>query len=219
MVAATAGHPALPAAGAGADAAPAPAHYRGRIGPNAITRVAEALLDQMGVAVRAELFGRAGLDAYLREPPRQMVDEEEVIGLQDVLRARLSPEQARRVNRDAGARTGAYLLAHRIPRPVQGLLRVLPAPLAARVLVAAIRRHAWTFAGTADFSARAARPAGFTLAGCPMCRGARSDGPCCDFYAACFERLFRALVHPRATVRETECAAAGDAACRFDVRW
>jgi len=219
MVAAAAGHAALPATGPAAGAAPPAAHAHGRIGPNAITRVAEALLAEVGSAVRAEIFGRAGLDAYLREAPQQMVDEQEVIGLHHVLRARLAPEQARRVNRDAGARTGAYLLAHRIPRPVQGLLRVLPAPLAARVLVAAIRRHAWTFAGTADFRARGARPVGFTLAGCPLCRGARADGPCCDFYAACFEHLFRALVHERATVRETSCAAAGDEACRFDVRW
>ena len=210
---------ALPAAAAAAGGAVSATHDHGRIGPNAITRVAEALLDEVGAAARTGVFSLAGLDAYLRDPPQQMVDEKEVIGLHEVLRARLSAQQARRVNRDAGARTGAYLLAHRIPRPVQRLLRVLPAPLAARVLVAAIRRHAWTFAGTAAFSARGGRPVAFTLAGCPLCRGARTAGPCCDFYAACFEHLFRDLVHRHATVRETACAAAGDAVCRFDVRW
>ncbi|WP_235823343.1 4-vinyl reductase [Azohydromonas sediminis] len=43
--------------------------------------------------------------------------------------------------------------------------------------------------------------------------------PACDFYAATFERLFRALVHPRASVAETACEACGDDACRFEVRW
>jgi divinyl protochlorophyllide a 8-vinyl-reductase len=222
MTAATAEHAARPAPGAAGGArtgAPAAAHIHGRIGPNAITRVAEALLEEVGAAARAELFGRAGLTDYLRDPPQQMVAEEEVIGLHEVLRAQLPVDQARRVNRDAGARTGAYLLGNRIPRPVQVLLRALPAPLAARLLVSAIRRHAWTFAGTAHFSARGARPVGFTLAGCPLCRGAHASGPCCDFYAACFEHLFRALVHRHATVRETTCTAAGDAACHFDVRW
>jgi len=192
---------------------------RGRIGPNAITRVAEALLEEVGTETRRDIFASAGLEGCLRDPPQHMVDEQDVMALHAVLRARLAPEQVRRVNRDAGVRTGAYLLARRIPGPVQKLLRILPAPLAARALVAAIRRHAWTFAGTAHFSARSGRPVSFTLAGCPLCRGARTDGPCCDFYAACFEHLFRTLVHRRAAVRETACAAAGDAHCRFDVRW
>lgn len=218
MFAGAAVSPAARAARRATTGAAAPP-VRGRIGPNAITRVAEALLAEVGTDTRAELFDRAGLAAYLRNPPQQMVDEQEVLALHDVLRACLSPAQARRVNRDAGARTGAYLLAHRIPRPVQTLLRLLPAPLAARALVAAIGRHAWTFAGTAAFSARVGRPVSFVLAGCPMCRGAHADVACCDFYTACFEHLFRALVHRRATVRETLCAATGDAVCRFDVRW
>ena len=195
------------------------AHARGRIGPNAITRVAEALLEEVGAETRREIFAGARLEGYLRDPPQHMVEEQEVMALHDVLRARLAPEHVRRVNRDAGVRTGAYLLARRIPRPVQKLLRILPAPLAARVLVTAIRRHAWTFAGTADFNAQSGRPVSFTLAGCPMCRGARTDAPCCDFYTACFEHLFRTLVHRRAAVCETACAAAGHVHCRFEVRW
>lgn len=207
------------AAGGAAIAARAHAHVPGRIGPNAITRVAEALLAEAGATARAELFARAGLSAYLRDPPQAMVDEREVIALHAALRAGLPPDTLRRVNRDAGARTGAYLLGNRIPRPVQMLLRALPAPLAARVLVAAIGRHAWTFAGAARFSARARRPVGFTLADCPMCRGARSRQVRCDFYAACFEHLFQSLVHRNTQVRETQCIAAGDDVCHFEVGW
>lgn len=196
----------------------ATAHAHGRIGPNAITRVAEALEAEAGATVRAEIFARAGLSIYLREPPREMVDERDVISLHTVLRASLPAEVVRRVNRDAGARTGAYLLGNRIPRPVQILLRALPAPLAARVLVAAIGRHAWTFAGSACFHGQG-RPAGFSLAGCPICRGARASEPCCDFYAATFEHRFRALVHRDARVRETACTACGDPTCQFDAVW
>jgi divinyl protochlorophyllide a 8-vinyl-reductase len=193
--------------------------HSGRIGPNAITRVAEVLLPRVGSETTTTIFGRAGLLPYLDRPPEQMVDETEVTRLHRVLREALGPAVAREVSHAAGTRTGDYLLAHRIPRAVQALLKRLPAPLAARVLLAAIRRHAWTFAGSGEFSARAGRPVVLTIRGNPLCRGATLAEPGCDFYAATFERLFRELVHADARVVETACEACGAAECRFEVRW
>jgi divinyl protochlorophyllide a 8-vinyl-reductase len=190
-----------------------------RIGPNAILRVAEALAVSHPEAVRERIFARAGLADYLAQPPEQMVPEQEVQQLHAALRAELGAEQAARVAADAGRRTAGYLLAHRIPRPVQTLLRWLPASLAARVLCAAIGRHAWTFAGSGRFSVRAGHPTQLVIRGNPMCRGLRSPAPSCDFYAATFEHLFRSLVHHRARVQETSCEARGDEACRFEIRW
>lgn len=191
----------------------------GRIGPNAITRLAEALCGDIGEPATRGLFGHAGLADYLDRPPQEMVDEREVTRLHRELRDCLGSEHARRVSLDAGRKTGDYLLAHRIPQPVQWLLKRLPAPLASRVLLAAIRRHAWTFAGSGRFRARAGRPVRLEIAGNPLCRGALSAEPVCDYYAATFERLFRALVHPDARVVETACEAKGDASCVFEVRW
>ena len=37
--------------------------------------------------------------------------------------------------------------------------------------------------------------------------------------ASTFQQLFRALVNPDVTVRETECEAMGAEACLFEVRW
>src|SRR5215217_5786176 len=123
------------------------AHPGGRIGPNAITRMAEALDAALPAEAVDALFAEAGLTAHRRAPPSGMVAEREVAALHRVLRARLDGAQYAAAAREAGLRTGDYLLANGIPRPVQGLLRVLPAPLAARVLLGAIRRHAWTFVG------------------------------------------------------------------------
>lgn len=201
------------------DTGTVPALQGGLIGPNAITRAAEALRDEVGADGLAELFGRAGLSAYLQAPPEHMVREDEVTRLHHVIYERLGPERARKVARAAGERTGAYLLRCRIPGPARLALRLLPAPLASRALVAAIERHSWTFAGTAAFSASGKGPVRFTLTDCPLCRGARAPLPRCDFYAACFEQLFRALVHRRAAVTETSCAATGADACRFEVTW
>ncbi len=190
-----------------------------RIGPNAITRVAQALTHQRGAAVTAQLFGLAGLGAYLEQPPQQMVDEDEARRLHGLLRSLLGDEAAGRVAREAGAATADYLLAHRIPQAVQRLLRALPAPLAARVLLRAITRHAWTFAGSGRFEAVAGRPVRLTIRDNPLCRGLHSVAPACDYYAATFERLSRVLVHRHARVAEVSCEARGDDACRFDVRW
>ena len=191
----------------------------GRIGPNAIVRVAESLPAHVGAAGTELLFESARLAHYLRAPPQSMVDEAEVRQLHQVMRRELGVAMAGEVARDAGARTARYLLAHRIPHVVQRLLRLLPAAAAARVLLAAIERHAWTFAGSGVFRARAGRPVVLTIRGNPMCVGLHADAPACDFYAATFEGLFAALVHPRAQVVEAECMAQGAPACVFHVRW
>lgn len=191
----------------------------GRIGPNAITRVAQVLCARCGEAAAATLFGRAGLLPYLTEPPEAMVDETEVTRLHQVLRDSLGSAAAREVAREAGTRTAEYLLAHRIPRAAQAVLKRLPPPLAARALLSAIRGHAWTFAGSGRFQAQAGHPVVLSITGNPMCRGAMLAEPGCDFYAATFERLFRVLVHPGSRVVETDCEGCGDAMCRFEVRW
>jgi divinyl protochlorophyllide a 8-vinyl-reductase len=156
-----------------------------------------------------------------------MVDEHAVTALHAALRSRLEPVESARASIRAGQLTGDYLLANRIPKPVQWVLKVLPASLAARVLVAAIGRHSWTFAGSGDFSVEFGRGAAgaapsrlrFSIAGCPVCRGATQSVPACDYYAATFERLFAELVHSQTQVRETQCQANGAPACVFAVSW
>jgi divinyl protochlorophyllide a 8-vinyl-reductase len=195
------------------------AAHAGRIGPNAIIRVAEALRHQVGASITAELFALAGLSPYLAAPPQQMVDEAEARRLHIVLRSELGPRVAAEVSREAGVATAEYLLAHRIPKPVQALLRVLPAALACRLLLTAIRRHAWTFAGSGTFTAVAGRPTLLTIRDNPLCRGQASEVPVCDYYAATFEHLFRQLVHRDTRCTELSCEARGDDACRFELRW
>lgn len=193
--------------------------HAGRIGPNAITRVAEVLPPRVGSHATRELFEHAGLAHYLTRPPEQMVEEAEVRQLHQALRDLLGEVRARDVAAAAGARTADYLLAHRIPKPMQLLLKGLPAMLAARVLLAAITRNAWTFVGSGHFTAQLGRPVVLTIRGNPLCTELASDEPACDFYAATFERLFQVLVHPASQVREVACEACGDPECRFEIRW
>lgn len=189
------------------------------IGPNAIIRAAEALVEMEGFATAAQVFQAAGIERYLTVPPTDMVPENDVTALHRAMHATLGPARARSAARDAGRRTADYLLANRIPGPVQRLLRILPAAVAAPILLSAIRRNAWTFVGTGDFSATPGNPIRIIIAHCPLCRGAATGEPSCDFYAATFEGLFARLVHPRAAVTETHCVAAGNHCCRFELRW
>jgi divinyl protochlorophyllide a 8-vinyl-reductase len=190
-----------------------------RVGPNAVIRVAEALEADRGREAVEQVFRAAGLEHYLAAPPTEMVDEREVTRLQTALREQLGLNAARRVSHDAGLRTGDYLLANRIPRPVQQLLKILPARLASRVLIAAIRRNAWTFVGSGLFDGRPGRPTRLIVGDGPICRGARASEPVCDFYAGSFERLFSRLVHKNARVTEIACQAGGAESCLFEVRW
>jgi divinyl protochlorophyllide a 8-vinyl-reductase len=190
-----------------------------RIGPNAIIRVGEALVAMQGRGVAADVFAAAGLSEALRDPPQTMVPEIQVTRLHGVMRGLLGIEAARRVGAEAGRRTAHYLLGHRVPRPLVLLLPRLPAWLSARVLLRAVSKHSWTFAGSAGFSAHAARPVEIGLAGCAICRGAHEPGPLCDYYGETLAGLFRALVSRDCLAVQTSCAAAGASACRFELAW
>jgi len=202
---------AVPAAGA--DGAP------GRVGPNAIIRTAEALDALLGPAAAATVFGRAGLAPYLARPPEAMVAEDEIARLNAALWRSLPAGAAEAVAREAGRRTGVYLLAARIPAPAQAMLRLLPGPVALRLLMRAVARHAWTFAGSGSFDWRPV-PGGVavTIAGSPLAVGLRGATTVCGLYAATFETLARALADRDARCAETACGAAGDPACRFAIR-
>jgi divinyl protochlorophyllide a 8-vinyl-reductase len=204
---------------AGAVVTAAPSRRNGRIGPNAIIRVAEALQAFEGAPAAARVFRASGIEHYLTTQPERMVAESDVIALHRQLQDDLGEVRAASVAWIAGQRTADYLLANRIPNAAQRLLRTLPPRIASRLLLKAIASNAWTFAGTGSFAARHGNPAVITISNCPICRGADADRPICTYYAATFERLYAKLVHPDTRVVEITCTAQGADACRFEVRW
>lgn len=190
-----------------------------RVGPNAITRVAEALRAEHDERLAHAVFAAAGLSGWLDTPPGAMVPEGDVAALHRALVTLLGERDARAVAASAGRRTAAYLLAHRIPGPVRLLLWLLPAVPSARLLMRAIGRHAWTFVGSGSFEASAGRPVVVTITGGPLrAAGAAAPGVAA-YYAATFEALFRALVHPRTTVTARRRATEATASCVFALDW
>ncbi|MBF9058507.1 bacteriochlorophyll 4-vinyl reductase [Rhodobacterales bacterium HKCCSP123] len=191
------------------------AEARARIGPNAILQLVPVLEESAGRDWTAHVLAMAGI-FELPDPAGGLIDEAPAARLHQAMRLEM-PEVAPMLAREAGWRTGEYILAHRIPKGAQRLLRVLPARLAVPILSRAIAKHAWTFCGSGAFRLVSAWPAVFEIADNPVVRGERSDVPLCHWHAAVFERLFSALCGPRWRVVETGCCAQGHAACRFEL--
>lgn len=182
-----------------------------RIGPNAVTRVAEALRAAGGDPLATQVFCAAGCSDWLTEPPETMVEEARVIRLHRIVAACLPEEQAVSVLSDAGHRTGAYILANRIPRLARMTLRASPARLAGPLLLTAIRRNAWTFAGSGKVAVGRSHPWRIRIAENPLAV------PGCPWHRAVFETLFRALVHAEAVVAHLRCKACNGEDCLFEI--
>lgn len=185
---------------------------QGLIGPNAILQLAAVLEAAGGLPLRDRLLKAAGIMAL--PSGEEMVDEAPVARLHQALRAEL-PDSAQGLAWEAGLRTADYIMAHRIPRAAQHLLRALPPRAAGWVLTRAIEKNAWTFAGSGRFVVLA--PGVFELRENPVVRGEHSDVPVCHWHAAVFERLFGRLVASGSRCIETRCSASGAEACRFEL--
>lgn len=185
----------------------------GKVGPNAIIQLADVLADRLGIEERAAALHAAGLAKYLAADPERMTDEREAAALHRVVQARRAGDWDE-LSWEAGERTAEYLLANRIPKGAQWLLRRMPAAWSARMLLRAIRSHAWTFAGSGDFSARMER-GGVVIAisANPIAM------PGCPWHRGVFTRLFQELVSPRALVLHEKCCAHGGAACTYRISW
>ncbi|MEO0936543.1 MAG: bacteriochlorophyll 4-vinyl reductase [Pseudomonadota bacterium] len=184
------------------------------MGPNAILQMIPVLDRLGGEGRRTQMLAAAGI--FEVPDGSAMIPESDAARLHQVLR-REEPEMAPTLAAYAGVATGRYILTHRIPKPVQTVLRALPAWLAAPMLARAITQHAWTFAGSGTFTAVDAWT--FEIRENPLIAGEHSDHCLCHWHAAVFTTLYRALVHTACLCLEATCGAQGKGIpCRFEVR-
>ncbi|MEL7346193.1 MAG: bacteriochlorophyll 4-vinyl reductase [Pseudomonadota bacterium] len=179
------------------------------VGPNTITQTAAALAARGGYALVAQTFAAAGVSPYIDQPPTAMVPEGDAARLHGYIHRHLPNGAA--ILHEAGRLTADYLLANRIPRPAQWVLQIAPAPLSAWMLATAIRRHAWTFAGSGRFEARGVWPLEVSITANAL------SVPECPWHQGVFEGLFRRLVSRRTRVTCLSCCATGAPACTFAI--
>ncbi len=184
-----------------------------RVGPNAILQTEAALLEAGGTDLADRIFGACGLRAFRVTPPTGMVAEPNAARLLRAVAGHLPEDQADHVLRRAGHLTGTYILNHRIPGPVRTMLRLLPAPLSARLLLVAIRQHAWTFAGSGRVSTALGVPLTLSIDANPLATAF------CPWHCAVFDLLFRELASQRVQVTHETCCARGAGRCVFTFRY
>jgi len=183
-----------------------------RIGPNAVLQTLRAV-EELEPGVRDSVESRAAL-----EPLEEgMIPERIFVQLIRAVREVLPRARAEAVLRRSGALTADYVRTHRIPAPIRATLAGLPAFLAMPLLLQAIERHAWTFAGAGTFGAEGKM---LLLDGAPTARpasGPPGTGCSCAYYEGAFEGLLR-LAARGVHVTEVACQASGAAKCQFNIQ-
>lgn len=189
-----------------------PPHAVHKVGPNAMIQTRLALIDICGAEHARALFSEAGLIDWFDLPPDSMVSAEPVNRLNMTLFQQLDRPVFEMLMADAGARTGRYILENRIPVPARLLLQRLPAWLAARALLKAIRAHAWTFAGNARVAVMPGHPAIIEIRENPI------TVPGCPWHRGVFEMLFSRVLGKPVHV-DHSILFDGRSCDRFMVRW
>jgi len=175
------------------------APQRALIGPNAVLQAVRVMEERLGrAATRAVL-----VDAQIHVLPtgEHMIPEVQALRLHRWL-ALHEPLGCFTIAEEAGARTADYIIATRIPKAAVWLLRRLPALLAAPVLMAAIRKHAWTFVGAGAFLPQGAWR--FTIDRSEAHDTMMPPDSLFLWYAAVFTRLYCELVSRDCTCRMIE---------------
>ncbi|MEO1702985.1 MAG: bacteriochlorophyll 4-vinyl reductase [Pseudomonadota bacterium] len=183
-----------------------------RVGPNAIIQTIAAIKALVGTDHVTPILVRA----YLREPEggwQDMVPSGQVNALNKAVYDELGPETAMAIMRDAGRRTALYILENRIPQLVQRMLCLLPRQVACQLLLRAIVKNAWTFAGHARVEAGASW---VCIHDNPLCPG-QSNHAACVWHEAVFQTLFERVIGQRVGVHETRCMGRVDPHCRFEI--
>lgn len=197
----------------------------GKIGPNAILQVFACLeaMPSLSKDEAARIACIAGLSHHLAHRPAAMVDERDVVALHQAVRSCLPEQVATAVLQQAGEQTAQYILAHRIPKLAQWMLRALPPKPASAMLLKAIAKHAWTFTGSGAFTYQLGHPALIALSSCPACEQVYGADEPCTYYIATLQGLFQALVHRGAILTQEsseKCDGKIDRrARRFAISW
>ncbi|NTV99896.1 MAG: bacteriochlorophyll 4-vinyl reductase [Oscillochloris sp.] len=187
-----------------------------KIGPNSIIQTIAALREAYAPDELPDLLA-GGAEQYLSQLPHEMIPESQFHALVELLTARLGVERAGAILYRSGERTADYVRANRIPAPIRTLLGLLPGPLSLRILLPAISKHAWTFAGSGQFT--------FSLGWMPTVSiGKPADrdtsgiaAVLCRYYCGAFTQMFRRLVSQRIVLQETSCQARGGNACVYQI--
>ncbi|MEO0463905.1 MAG: bacteriochlorophyll 4-vinyl reductase [Pseudomonadota bacterium] len=180
------------------------------IGPHAVIHLAQVMHEVLGRTATHTVLGHAQIETL--PSGHAMIPEIEALRLHRWLLL-WEPVEGFAIAREAARRTADYIIANRIPGPAAALLRLLPAALAAPLLMRAIRHHAWTFIGAGRFEPHSARD--FTIDRSAVDDPMPVPDSTFDWYGAVFERLYQQLVASDCQIITQTMKSASPAARNF----
>lgn len=182
------------------------------IGPHAVIHAAEVLQESFGTLACQTVLAHARIDTV---PSGEcMIPEIEALRLHRWM-AMWDPVACFDVAEEAARRTADYIIASRMPAPAVRLLRHLPAQLAAPLLMRAIGRHAWTFAGAGRFTPHGAWD--FTIDRSVVDDLVRPPDTLSVWYAAVFTRLYQRMVDERSECSRLSTGSPNPSIFRFGI--
>ena len=182
------------------------------IGPHAVIHAAEVLQESFGALACQTVLAHARIETL---PSGEcMIPEIEALRLHRWM-AMWDPVACFDVAEEAARRTADYIIANRMPALAVWLLRHLPAQLAALILIRAIGRNAWTFAGAGRFTPHG--PWAFTIDRSAVDDLVRPPETLSIWYAAVFARLYQRLVDPGCQCSRLSTGSANPSIFRFGI--
>jgi len=194
-------------------------HEPGKIGPNSIIQTVAALEEAYGVREARAILMRGGAGDLPDHLPSALIDEGDFHALVEVLIGQIGAAAVTDILSRSGQRTSEYVFANRIPPMARFVLRVLPPPLSLRVLLPAMKRHTWTFAGSGAFTCATGKAPWLAVSNPALFDTPAMAAAMCAYYRGAFEHMLRMLVSPRVMLRDVECQACGDRRCRYAIAW
>ncbi|WP_208351825.1 bacteriochlorophyll 4-vinyl reductase [Pseudaestuariivita rosea] len=181
---------------------------QGVVGPNAVIQLGRAVEHHLGFDAAHDLFAGTGFAHLLLNPPQQMIDQAIPAALFHALWQVHPPDVAAKIAETAGLWTADYIIANRIPRFAKTLLRLAPRRLGAALLSKAIRKNAWTFAGSGR-----CHVVGHVI----EIADNLLTMPGSVWHKAVLQRLFNRLIDADIIITHNSCWRDGTPVCRFTV--
>ncbi|NWJ45810.1 MAG: bacteriochlorophyll 4-vinyl reductase [Chloroflexi bacterium] len=205
---------------AGLDHGNASVHPSGKIGPNSLIQTVRAMRRIYGDEKARRILEEGGQGFLWDHHPGEMIDEGEFITLARMLYSNLGVQETLPLLRLSGNLTGEYVLANRIPKFAQRIIKFLPRKLRLKVMLNAIGKNAWTFAGSGKYSFTLSPQLQINLDESIIRHAiSKANVPVCSYYTGAFETLLKTLVDAHIQVEEIECAIRGDSRCVFQIKF
>lgn len=183
-----------------------------RIGSDAVLHTLDALSEVGGDHLTQEIIDAAGLRHVVGQTLQEMVPQSVFSALVQSIEDLLPRSQVDLVAVKSGRKTGAVLLEQYIPEMAQKLLRTLPKRVAGPLLLRALEKHAWTFAGSASVHHIDGPPLKLVIGNNPMAIWG------CLWQCALLETVFRRVVSPDARIWQMACCESNPMECCVDYK-